>query len=1204
MTHAATLDPAAAPAGRRLSLSRKFTLAFIGLVTFVLLTNGAINLWISYTEGKANAVRLQQEKAQAAAERISQFVSEIEQQVGWTTRAEWAHVPLEQRRYDFIRLMRQVPAITELVQIDSSGREQMRLSRLEPDVLASGADLSGDLRFLKAVTESAYYGPVYFRRGSEPHVSMSFAHVGRNPGVTAAEVNLKLVWDVVNSIRVGDKGYAYITNARGKLVAHPDMSLVLRETDMSKNAQVADAMVSGSEKVVAGVPGTSTDFDGSAVLTAHASVPRVNWIVFVRSPLSEALAPVFASLEQTAMLLGLGVLLALVAGSWLARRMTVPIQRLQLGAERLGSGDLAQRIDIRTGDEIETLADRFNGMASRLQDSYSELEGKVETRTADLAQSLVQQTAFANGLRVISRSAFDLKTVLNTLIASAQDLCRASQGVIYLLDGDVLRATAHSGVSPAFVEFITEHPIRPGRATFVGRTALTCDVVHLPDVLDDPEYYYFNAPKLGDFRSALGVPLMRERVLVGVLAFSRPEPRAFVQREIDLVKTFADQAVIAIENARLFEKLEARTLALSVALQQQTATADVLKVISRSAFDINSVLTTLITSASRLCDATRGAIFVRDGARFRIKAHLGTCPDAEKSLQDNPVEEGQKSFAGRVARQAAVVNMADILDEPECAFGSGPGFGDHRAGLGVPLMRDGAVVGLFILTRPEPGAFSERQVDLVQSFADQAVIALENVRLYDEAGARTRELGEALKVQTAMADVLKIISRSTFEVQHVLDVLVKEAVRLCEADTGTVFRRDGDGYRRAAATGHSPAYEDYMSGPGKLIPLGSRTLVGRAAQERQTVHILDAAQDVNYEFPQARAIGGYRTMLGVPLSTQGGAPIGVISLTRSRVEAFTPQQMALARTFADQAVIAIENARLVQELRDQSDALAHSYNDLRAAQDRLVQTEKLASLGQLTAGIAHEIKNPLNFINNFADVSQELAQELRDAVALPDALSNPAVRAEIDDLARTLKDNLAKVVQHGRRADSIVKNMLLHSREGSSERRAIDINATIEESLNLAYHGARAERPGFNIKLEKDLDPQAGYVDMFPQEFVRVMLNLIGNGFYAAHQRKKETVDPAYEPCLTVSTVRKDAFVVISVRDNGFGIPESVKAKMFTPFFTTKPAGEGTGLGLSLSHDIIVKQHGGTLDVETQPGEYTEFVITLPALSGLARGAQ
>jgi signal transduction histidine kinase len=271
--------------------------------------------------------------------------------------------------------------------------------------------------------------------------------------------------------------------------------------------------------------------------------------------------------------------------------------------------------------------------------------------------------------------------------------------------------------------------------------------------------------------------------------------------------------------------------------------------------------------------------------------------------------------------------------------------------------------------------------------------------------------------------------------------------------------------------------------------------------------------------------------------------------------------------------------------------LSLSLDDLRAAQDRLVQTEKLASLGQLTAGIAHEIKNPLNFVNNFSALSGELIDELNDV--LKAAALDGKTREEIDELTHMLKGNLEKVVQHGKRADSIVKNMLLHSREGSGEHRPVDINAIVEESLNLAYHGARAEKSGFNITLKRDLDPAAGLIDLYPQEITRVFLNLISNGFYAATKRK-EAGETGFEPVLSATTRNLGSRVEIRIRDNGTGIPLEVKEKMFNPFFTTKPAGEGTGLGLSMSHDIVVKQHGGNIDVDTEPGAFTEFIITLP----------
>ena len=377
-------------------------------------------------------------------------------------------------------------------------------------------------------------------------------------------------------------------------------------------------------------------------------------------------------------------------------------------------------------------------------------------------------------------------------------------------------------------------------------------------------------------------------------------------------------------------------------------------------------------------------------------------------------------------------------------------------------------------------------------------------------------------------------------------------------------------------------------------------MVGRVLLSGKVESIRDRLEDEEYAVPTAAFGNISRAFLGVPLLGKGGIE-GALVLTREEPGYFTQRQIEIVQTFADQAVIAIENVRLFDQVQARTRELAASLDDLRKTQDRLIQSEKLASLGQLTAGIAHEIKNPLNFVNNFSALSSELIGEL--AELLEKAPLQKDQREEASELIGMVSANLEKVVQHGKRADSIVKNMLLHSREGSGERSNVKVNAMVEEALNLAYHGARAEKPGFNVTIAKSLAPDAGAADLYAQEMTRVLLNLISNGFYATAKRRQIEANGAYEPTITASTRDLGHSVEIAIRDNGTGIPEEVKAKMFNPFFTTKPAGEGTGLGLSLSHDIVVKQHGGTLEVSTEPGSYTQFTIVLPR-SGQGRAGK
>jgi two-component system, NtrC family, sensor kinase len=540
-------------------------------------------------------------------------------------------------------------------------------------------------------------------------------------------------------------------------------------------------------------------------------------------------------------------------------------------------------------------------------------------------------------------------------------------------------------------------------------------------------------------------------------------------------------------------------------------------------------------------------------------------------------------------QEGKTVHVADVLADPEYGVPDAQKMAGHRATLGVPLLRAGSPIGVVLLMRRSPQPFTDKQIELVETFADQAVIAIENVRLFDEVQARTHDLTESLQQQTATADVLKVISRSTFDLQTVLSALIESAARLCGAEQGAITREIDGTFFRAATYGHSVEFSDYMR--ETPVKRDRSSVAGRALVDGRIVHIPDVRADPEYTFSPGLELGDFRTAIGVPMLREG-VPIGVLALSRKEVLPFTDKQVELITTFADQAAIAIENVRLFESVEARTRELAKSLEDLRATQDRLVQTQKLASLGQLTAGIAHEIKNPLNFVNNFSGISTELIDELRES--LKGVSVDEKRRVEINELMDTLRGNLDKVVQHGKRADGIVKNMLLHSREGSTKHRLVDINAVVEESLNLAYHGARAEKQGFNIKLEWSFDPAAGEADIFPQDITRVLLNLISNGFYAATKRKSQTDSGTYEPTLAASTKGLADRVEISIRDNGTGIPPEVKEKIFNPFFTTKPAGEGTGLGLSISHDIVVKQHAGAIEVDTQPGEFTEIRIILP----------
>jgi GAF domain-containing protein len=822
----------------------------------------------------------------------------------------------------------------------------------------------------------------------------------------------------------------------------------------------------------------------------------------------------------------------------------------------------------------KTLSEQRDPGTPGRKPSMAALREQLDALARELGEARQQQAATAEVLQIISRSTSDPQPVLETITRLARRLCNADFAGIHTLHAGAYRFAAADNASEAFIEHASKHPIPPGQGSLIGRTALARTVVHLPDCLADAEYARLDSQAVGNYRSVLGVPLLRGSVVIGVIGLCRTVVMPFADSHVDLVKTFADQAVIAIENARLLNELRET-------LQQQTATAEVLKVISRSTFDLQAVLNALTESAARLCGASRGLMLQFDGEVLRFAAAYGAWAGFIEYVESHPARPGRGSVSGIAAAERRICHVHDVLNESDYEYGDLVKQQGYRTVLSVPMLREGELLGVITILKSHVEPFTDTQIDLVTTFADQAVIAIENTRLLNE-------LRESLQQQTATAEVLKVISRSAFDLPTVLETLVRSATRLCEADKAAIVRKKGEGLRFTEACGFSPDFLEAVRDLPFEPTLGSAA--GRALLNGRTVHIPDVDADPDYAFA-ARKLGDYRAILAVPMLREG-EPIGVLVLTRPDVRPFTGRQIEIAATFADQAAIAIENTRLFASVEARTRELAQSLEDLRTAQDRLVQTEKLASLGQLTAGIAHEIKNPLNFVNNFAALAIELLGELEEVLA--DAGLDGERNGQIGELAGILKSNLGKVVEHGKRADSIVKNMLLHSRQESEQHRPVDINALVEESLNLAYHGARAAKEGFNIALERSLDRDAGQADVFPQEISRVLLNLIANGFYAAMARKAGTNSDSYAPTLTAATRNLGEAVEIRIRDNGTGIPPEIRAKMFHPFFTTKPAGEGTGLGLSLTHDIVVKQHGGTIEVDTEPGQFTEFRIVLP----------
>ncbi|HZO29670.1 MAG TPA: GAF domain-containing protein, partial [Chloroflexota bacterium] len=561
---------------------------------------------------------------------------------------------------------------------------------------------------------------------------------------------------------------------------------------------------------------------------------------------------------------------------------------------------------------------------ARLFEALERRNRELQESNRQVSEALEQQTATAEVLKVISRSAFDLQPVLDTLVENAARLCDAEQSFIFRPDGEVFRLEAAFGGTPDTSEwraYLQQHPIRQGRGSGMGRAVLERRTVHILDVLADPDYELGDYQRRFGYRTVLSVPMLRDGNLVGGLSLNRRERRPYSASEIALLETFADQAAIAIENARLFSELQASNRQVTEALEQQTATAEVLRVIASSPTDLTQVLQAIADTAAEICDAAISMVSRLDGGVYRVFVYHGPMPEVVPDmLYRSPLHLNDRgSIAGRVFLERSVVQIPDVLADPEYRLIEYQRLAGYRTVLAAPMLRNDNLLGIVTVFRLEVRPFSEQQIALLQTFADQAVIAMENARLFEELEQRNRDLGEALEQQTATAEVLKVISRSAFDLQPVLDTLVENAVKLCAASRGFIFRSDGEFLPLAASYGASAEFVAFIE-QHPLVAGDRQTLTGRVALERRTIHIADVFADPDYTYPAREIAEGYRTVLCVPMLRRDNL-LGVFALNRPDVNPYSERQVELVETFADQAVIAIENVRLFGELRDRVEEL-------------------------------------------------------------------------------------------------------------------------------------------------------------------------------------------------------------------------------------------------------------------------------------------
>jgi signal transduction histidine kinase len=772
----------------------------------------------------------------------------------------------------------------------------------------------------------------------------------------------------------------------------------------------------------------------------------------------------------------------------------------------------------------------------------------------ELRESLQRQTATSEVLSVISSSPSDLAPVFQTMLANANRLCDASFGLLLLYEGDWrFRVVAMTNVPLALAELRQREPIfEVSPQTGLGRAVATKDVVHVADYAEEAIYKEQRHPaavalgELGGARTFLVVPMLKEKQITGAIAIFRQEVRPFTDKQIALVQNFANQAVIAIENTRLLNELRQRTDDLTESLEQQTATSEVLRVISSSPGELEPVFNAMLENATRICEAKFGSLYLYDEDGLTLAATHNAPPAFAEARRRGPIQPAPDMALGRVIRTMRIAQVADVAATRAYAEGNQAAvdavkLAGMRTVVAVPMLKDNRLIGVIASYRQEVRPFTEKQIALLQNFAAQAVIAIENVRLLNE-------LRESLQRQTATADVLKVISRSTFDLQTVLQTLVESAAKLCDADNGGITRQREGVFYVAETYGLSKEFTDYI----RTVPVKRErgAGMGRALLEGKVVHIPDVKNDPEYTWAEAQRLGGFRTTLGVPMLREG-VPIGVFALGRSEVRPFTDKQIELVTTFADQAAIAIENVRLFDEIQDKSRQLEE------ASQHK----------SQFLANMSHELRTPLNAILGYTELMADGAYGEPSEKMLGILKRLEANGKHLLGLINDVLD-LSKI-----EAGQLVLEL--------SDYSIQDIAQTVRSTLEPL---ATDKKLAFKVHMAPELP--AGRGD--GRRLTQVLINLVGNAIKFTDAGE-----------IAIKTEAHNGSFHVSVRDTGPGISAADQAKLFQEFqqadnAITKKKG-GTGLGLAISKRII-EMHGGRIWVESQPGQGSTFMFTLPII--------